>query len=83
MDTYNMTDNDAGIQSAPLSFLRGGYFSWDSGTLGNRGGAGYYWESKISSGTGARYLGFSSANLYPQGASLKGGGFSIRCVVQP
>ena len=82
MDTYNMTSNDAGIQSAPLSFLRGGYFYWSSGNLLDRGSYGYYWESKIHSVTNARNLYFYSTALGSQDTYAKGRGFSIRCVVK-
>ena len=66
---------------APLSFLRGGDFGYSSVNLWYD--EGLYWASKISSDTDARSLKFTSTLLSPQYNFYKGGGFSIRCVVQP
>ena len=82
MDTYNMTDNDAGIQSAPLSFLRGGDFGWSSGNLYNRCSDGYYWESRVYSSSHGYSLYFYSTSLNPQYYNTKGYGRSLRCIVR-
>ena len=67
------------------SFLRGGDFTWSSGSLYNRGASGYYWEPKIYTNTATRDLHFDLAVLDSQytKSGAKGYGFSIRCVVQP
>ena len=82
MDTYNMTSNDAGIQSAPLSFLRGGLYFYSLGLVGERD-TGYYWDSKTSSDISAWSLDSSSTRLNPQNSYNKGFGLFIRCVVKP
>ena len=82
MDTYNMTANDNGIQRAPLSFVRGGYYLYSGGNLNYRGSNGYYWESRVGSGTTAYGLGFYSTDLTPQYGNLKGYGFSLRCLAR-
>ena len=80
--TYNMASNDYGIQRAPLSFVRGGHYSYSNGNLGNRGSNGYYWESKVNNAAGAYDLYFHSAYLHPQYNYTKGNGFSARCVAR-
>ena len=82
MNTYNMSGNDAGIQAAPLSFLRGGYYYYSNGGLNNRGDRGYDWESRVDSDTYAYRLVFQSTSLNPQNSNYKGSGFSLRCIVR-
>ena len=84
MDTHNMSSRDYGINSAPLSFVRGGsYGLYGTGDIYETGIVGKYWESLVDDATsGARYLFFSSARLDPQYRESKGYGFSIRCVVR-
>ena len=77
-----MSDNDAGIQAAPLSFLRGGSYRYASGNLYSRGSGGGYWEARVYSDTNAYRLYFDSTLLYPQNDSNKGFGFSLRCIVR-
>ena len=80
--TYNMASNDYGIQRAPLSFVRGGYYVYSHGSLYYRGSFGYYWESKVYDATYAYYLRFYSTFLSPQNNYSKGDGFSARCVAR-
>ena len=82
MDTYNMTSNDNGIQRAPLSFVRGGNYYYSNGSLYNRGSNGYYWETRVNSGTLAYFLTFYSTSLRPQYYYNKGYGFPLRCLVR-
>ncbi|MBQ2660142.1 hypothetical protein IJF86_01885, partial [Candidatus Saccharibacteria bacterium] len=80
--TYNMASNDYGIQRAPLSFVRGGNYSYGNGSLFYRGSNGYYWESRVDGAAVAYYLYFYSTYLHPQYNSGKGYGFSARCVAR-
>ena len=77
-----MSGNDAGIQAAPLSFLRGGAYLYSSGNLYNRGSNGRYWESRVNSDTHGNDSLFLSTTLYPQYTGNKGYGFSLRCIVR-
>ena len=77
-----MASNDYGIQRAPLSFVRGGYYFYSNGNLNNRGSYGYYWESKVYGAASAYFLYFYSTYLYPQNGNSKGNGFSARCVAR-
>ena len=77
-----MTSNDNGIQRAPLSFVRGGYYNYSNGILDLRGSDGFYWETRVNSGAIAYHLDFYSTNLRPQYSSNKGYGFSLRCLAR-
>ena len=86
-NTYNMTSssrgpNDYGIHSAPLSFIRGGYYYYSNGSLSDRGERGSYWESKVADADNAWILWFGPTLLIPQLNGDKGNGYSIRCVVR-
>ena len=73
---------DTGVQSAPLSFPRSGFYNYYSGSLYSRGSYGYFWSSRSSSATNSYYLAFSASYLNPQGDANKGYGFAVRCVAQ-
>ena len=82
MDTYNMTTNDNGIQRAPLSFVRGGYYLYSNGGLNYRGSNGYYWEARVRSASVAYSLYFGSTFLAPQNHYDMGLGLSLRCLAR-
>ena len=88
VDVYNIApekkngSNDFSIQSSPLSFVRGGWYSYSNGSLGEVGSGGLYWEGEVLNTTNAQYLSFWSTGLNPQRDSSKGHGWSIRCVVR-
>ena len=78
--------NDGGTKNAdtsllysPLSFLRSGYYYWESASRDNRSSLGGYWESRSYSSITARLLYFLSTHLYPQDYDVRGYGFSVRC----
>ena len=73
---------DTLVQNSPTSFLRSGYYNYDSGALGSRGLYGGYWSLLGYSGTNARYLGFNSAYFHPQSGYNRGDGFAVRCLVR-
>ena len=77
-----MTTNDNGIQRAPLSFVRGGYYNYSNGNLDYRGSYGYYWEARVYNANYAYSLCFGSTNLNPQSNRNKGYGFSLRCLAR-
>ena len=70
-------ERDSGILSNPLSFIRGGYFSWGSANIGTRGGNGYSWSPRSTYTTNTNVLVFSSANLNPQSGLEHGFGFAV------
>ena len=71
---------DSILLSQPLSFLRSGYYHWQTASRNYRGSDGRYWESRIASVTLANYLYFYSSSLNPQYGNFRGYGFSVRCV---
>ena len=67
------------INGNSIFFPAAGFYNGTS--LSSRGTYGYYWSSTWYSGTYARYLGFDSAGVGPQGSN--GGrryGFTVRAV---
>jgi uncharacterized protein (TIGR02145 family) len=52
-----------------------------NGTLGNRGGAGYYWSS-TEDGSYAWGLSFSNGNADAYGGGYRTNGLSVRCVAE-
>ena len=77
------TNQDPGILSTPLSFLRSGYFGWYGAGLGDRGGNGYYWSLRSYSTTSSNDLGFNNTYLNPQNDYGRGYGFAVRCGSNP
>ena len=73
---------DSILLSQPLSFLRSGYYYWQTASRYNRGSSGSYWESRIGSVTYANSLYFYSSYLNPQDNDSRGDGFSVRCVAR-
>ena len=71
-------DNNTETYESDLKLPSAGYRNRISGLLNNQGTIGYYWSSTVS-GTGARYLFFSStaANAF---SSSRAVGFSVRCL---
>ena len=84
--SYGMSNSgstrDYGLLSAPLSYVRSGYYYWNSTGLNNRGSLGYYWSLRSSNTTYSDYLSFNSSYLGPQNSSNRGNGFAVRCVSQ-
>ena len=70
------------MQEVPLSIILSGYYNWVKGTAGYRGYNGGYWASTPSNTSYARYLYFSSTNVYPQDGNNKVYGFTVRCVAR-
>ena len=78
MKNYNQTseDNqDSGVLSNPLSFIRNGLYYWDGG-LGPRGSYGYYWSLRSVNTTVSNRLFFGNTSLSPQGNDGRGYGFA-------
>ena len=71
---------DPKLISAPLWFVRSGYF--DSGSLSNPGSTAYYWSSTVYSSGNAYYLAFTATGVYPANVSNKLSGRSVRCVAR-
>ena len=83
MKDYNQTseDNqDSGLLSNPLSFLRNGYFYWVNAGLANRGGYGYYWSLRSTTKISSNSLLFYGTRLYLQYGSNRGMGYAVRCI---
>ncbi|MBQ3430570.1 hypothetical protein IJG20_00485, partial [Candidatus Saccharibacteria bacterium] len=84
--SYGMSNSgstrDYGLLSAPLSYVRSGYYYWSSTGLNNRGSVGDYWSLRSSNTTLSSSLNFSSSSLNPQDYSRRGYGFAVRCVSQ-
>ena len=84
--SYGMSNSgstrDFGLLSAPLSYVRSGYYNWDSTGLGYRGSYGYYWSLRSYSTTYSYSLVFYSSGLGPQNYNSRGHGFAVRCVSQ-
>ena len=79
--TSNCESNqDSGILSNPLSFLRSGYFHWSDADLYSRGGGGFYWSLRSANTTYSSSLLFYDTYLYPQYSYARGNGFAVRCV---
>ena len=72
------TNNSAGAFASPLKLPMSGSRSSSNGSLDAVGTVGLYWSSTVS-GTGSRYLNFSSsnANVYTDNRAY---GFSVRCL---
>ena len=70
--------NSASAASSVLALPAAGYRSRSNGTLNDVGSSGLYWSSTVS-GTGARYLGFSSSAA-SMGSINRANGFSVRCI---
>lgn len=66
------------INGNSIFFPASGGYSGSS--LNGRGSSGGYWSSTWSSETSARYLGFNSTGVTPQGNSLRRLGFTVRAV---
>jgi hypothetical protein len=58
-----------------------GFRNTTSGTLNNRGNAGYYWSS-TESGTNAFFLFFSSSTVGPANNLNRANGISLRCIAE-
>ena len=76
------SSRDFGLLSAPLSYVRSGYYYWSSTGLSNRGSGGYYWSLRSTNTTYSGNLLFGSSDLYPQYGVYRGYGFAVRCVSQ-
>ena len=75
-------NSDSIIQLSPTNFIRNGHYNYDSGDISYRGSYGRYWQSRVYSEAHARNLTFYSTALLPQNSSLKGYGFTVRCLVR-
>ena len=70
---------DSGVLSNPLSFLRSGYFYWGNAGLDGRGGGGYYWSLRSSSTTDSGRMFFYDTYLNPQSGYVRSDGYAVRC----
>ena len=73
-------NQDSGVLSTPLSFLRSGYFAWDIASLYFRGGYGYYWSLRSGNTTSSNYLDLRNAYFNPQDNYPRSYGMAVRCV---
>ena len=81
MDTERLswsTNNSAGAFTSPLKWTLAGTRANGSGTLGNAGAAGYYWNSSVYL-TDSRLLYFASNSGSMSGGN-RANGMSVRCV---
>ena len=82
-ETLESESKDSGLLSNPLSFIRGGFYSYMGASLYARSVRGAYWSlqsgSESNSST-SRDLYFHSANLLTQDYNDRGDGFAVRCV---
>ena len=78
---FAASNADTPLLSLPLSYIRSGYFEWNTGNFNYRNSYAFIISSSPSaSGTIIRYLYFNVGNLYPQDYNHKGYGLSLRCV---
>ena len=83
MKNYTQTsenNQDAGILSNPLSFIRNGFLDWSTSSLGFRSEFGNYWSLRSASTISSSYLRFLSTFLNPQNETTRGIGFAVRCL---
>ena len=87
IETYNNNTTPTGaemynrITSAPLNFLRAGYYN--ASTFGHGENFGNYWSATSNNGAYARRLNFNSTNVYSADYYYRRRGFSVRCVKSP
>ena len=69
---------------APLSLVRGGYYSYYYGILNYQSSRGSYWSRRLTNasyGYGLVFINSSDLNFVnPQYSSDRGSGFSLRCL---
>ena len=70
--------NSSGAFASPLKLPMAGYRHKNTGSIGDVGNAGYYWQSLLS-GTSVRRFAFDSASANLSG-SYQAYGFSVRCI---
>ena len=70
-------EQDSGVLSNPLSFLRSGHFDWGNAGLYYRSSLGYYWSLYSTNDAGSNGLYFNNANLDLQNAYRRGYGFAV------
>ena len=75
-----LPSRDYGLLSAPLSYVRSGYYYWGSTGLNGRGSGGSYWSLRSDSTASSYNLNFNSSGLSPQYGGNRGYGFAVRCM---
>ena len=80
--TEGLTQGTTVMQISPLSFLRSGRYSYESGSLDTRTSYGSYWSGRSYSITNSYYLSLWSTRLYPQYNYYRGTGFALRCLAR-
>ena len=71
---------DATAQKTPINIPRNGRYKHDSGDIIYRPSYGSYWQFDVSSEINANVLVFNFSTLNPRGSTLKGHGYSLRCL---
>ena len=79
---YDKINSDLQIQSLPISFIRSGYYTYNSGTIISRNNYGIYWTSLVGGPINANRLYFDSTALVPSSNLDKGRGYTLRCLVR-
>ena len=70
---------DSGTLSAPLSFVRSGYFYGNNASPTNHGGYGFYWSLRSYGTNGSNDLYFSNAGLNAEYGDYRSYGLAVRC----
>ncbi|MCL2038672.1 hypothetical protein FWG86_02110 [Candidatus Saccharibacteria bacterium] len=75
---------NSGSTSSPSGLFNNGLYMYAgtfyNGSFSDQGSGGYYWSSTVSSAANAFRLYFTSSNVAPASANIKGYGRSVRCV---
>ncbi|MDR1591735.1 MAG: hypothetical protein LBS16_02465, partial [Prevotellaceae bacterium] len=78
--TNSATNYSTGLKIGDALVLpAAGHRGYSDGTLGNRGGSGYYWSSTANTSNG-RNLSFSSGGEGMYGNYGRSYGFCVRCL---
>ena len=73
---------DTPLLLAPLSLVRGGSYSCNTGSLFNQSGLGFYWSRRLDNTINGNFLFFYSGYpgyVGPQYNYDRGNGLSLRC----
>ena len=76
----NSTSTYIGLINQPIYFIRGGYISSNSSSLGNYSVEGLYRSSSLQNASNAYALDFGNGGLSLDYPGSRKGGYSIRCI---